>query len=276
MLEDGSSGYATLSMDESTDDGVGEDGEETSSGEADTGTGSTTGGEGTSTDDGEDTSDGDTAESETETTGEPEGCPASEPVELMQWHGDPWVAPSSGNAQVDFRLSEEKWKHYERFELDLDVDVGEVQTPYNCFLELRNVGAKQNESYPWRYFAVCAKNEAPRKLVHVVFAGENDYLTTNFTLEANTTYHVNVTFDSVLDESVLTMTKQGGEPVEIVSSPLNSSIVPMGQGLDLLVGFKTSHPDYPTIKPPWGWTFRNLEVTMDPGGPHGPLAPECQ
>ena len=60
-----------------------------------------------------------------------------------------------------------------------------------------------------------------------------------------------------------------------MTGPLTSSIAPQGQGLDLWVGFKTTHPDYPTIKPPWGWSFSNLEVSLEPGGPYGELAPMC-
>lgn len=210
-----------------------------------------------------------------ESTGGLVGCPASAPVSLTQWEADPWTAPASGNAQVEYRLSTETWLHYERFELDLDIDVTEVGQPYNCFLELRNTGANHDETFPWRYFSICTKNENPRKMVHVAYAAENNYLVADFAMQPNTTYHVNVLFDSILDESSLTLTPEGGTPTTIVTTPLTSSITPMGQGLDLWVGFRTSHPDYPTILPPWGWTFRNLEVAMDPGGPYGPLAPGC-
>ncbi len=210
-----------------------------------------------------------------ESTGEPFGCPASAPIDFVQWDAMPWTAPDMGDAQMEFRLSTENWLHYQRFELDLDIDVTDVGLPYNCFLELRNTGAPQGETFPWRYFSICVKNEPPTRMVHVMYAAEEDYLVTPFTLQPNTTYHVNVVVDSILDESTLTMTPEGGADTTIVTSPLTSSITPMGQGLDLWVGFRTSHPDYPTILPPWGWTFRNLHVTMEPGGPYGPLAPGC-
>ncbi len=227
-------------------------------------------------------SDGDSSEGGSGEVGSSSGggvdlgeCPAPEVVTLSEWTDAPWVAPTTGNAQQEFRLSTENWLHYGRFELDMDIDVTEVGDPYNCFLELRNTGAPQGETFPWRYFSVCTKNDPPRRMVHVPYAAENTYLVTDFTLQANTRYHVNVVFDSWADETTLTMTPEGGEATTILSSPLVSSIAPMGQGLDLWVGFRTSHPDFPTILPPWGWSFSNLEVTLEPGGAFGPLAPAC-
>ena len=107
------------------------------------------------------------------------------------------MAPTSGTAEVPFVLSQELWLHYERFELDLDIDVTAVQVPYQCFLELRTIGGPKNEYFPWRYFAVCTRNDGPHRLIHIVFAADDGYMATPFTLEANSTYHVNVVFDAV-------------------------------------------------------------------------------
>lgn len=227
---------------------------------------------GASSDAGSDASGGSTEEGTGGALGE---CPASEPVTLSEWSQEAWVAPGEGDAQVSFRLSKETWKHYARLELDVDIDVTDVQTPYNCFLELRNTGGPKDGPFPWRYFAVCTKNQNPKKLVYIVFAADDGYTPEPFALQANTSYHVSVVFDAELGEATLAMTPEGGAPVTVFESPLTSSITPQGHGLDLLVGFTTSHPDYPEIKPPWGWSFRDLHVSMTPGGPFGADAPAC-
>ncbi len=136
------------------------------------------------------------------------------------WNSSPWVAPKSGPAETTITLSKEKWKHYQRFQLDLDFDVTEIQEPYNCFLELRNVGASNGGPHPWRYFSVCTKNDSGKKAIYVVYgaktpAAEFAYLTKSFTLQNNTSYHFNIVYDAKALQTSMTLTPAGGQPVTL-------------------------------------------------------------
>ena len=205
----------------------------------------------------------------------PGECPATEVAEVMAWDPTPWVAPTSGNAQQSFRFPAELDLHYSVLQLDFDFTTTTLQGPYTCFVELRNIGACQSCAYPWRYFAICTKNQSPLRTILHVFSADDGRVADNFAVQANTDYHLSLTFDAETSAATMVLNAIGGPTTTIVSAPLNSSIVPMGQGLDLLMGFTTTHPDYPTIMPPWGWTFSNLIATITPGGPFGSAAPPC-
>ncbi len=201
-------------------------------------------------------------------------CPASKTVTLKKWQTSGWKTPSSGTAQSEFLLSKENYKHYRSLDLKFEMDVGKLDGDYNCWIEVRNRAVPKSWKYYWRYFAICNKNKNPKKLVWVIFATKNGYLTKSFTMKKNTTYSVHANFDAAANSAFVKLTEKGGATTTI-TGPASSSIVPVGQGLRLLVGFDVKHPDYPTIKPPWGWTFRDLVLTMTPGGPFGPEAPPC-
>jgi len=201
-------------------------------------------------------------------------CPASKAVTLKKWHTKAWKAPGSGTAQSEFLLSKETYKHYRSLDLKFEMDVGATTGDYNCFIEVRNRAVPKSWKYYWRYFAICNKNKSPKKLVWIIFATKKGYLTKSFTLKQKTTYKVHARFDAAADKASVTLTEKGGAATTI-NGPASSSIVPVGQGLKFLVGFDVKHPDYPTIKPPWGWSFRDLTLTMTPGGPYGPEAPPC-
>lgn len=202
-------------------------------------------------------------------------CPASKAVTLTQWTASPWVAPSSGTAETVFTLSTEKGKHYERADIDLDLDVKSLGLPYVCFLELK--------SPPWRYFSVCTKNGVyknnNKKLLIYVAYDQNsfEYLTQTFTLKNNTSYSLNVVWDAKALQTTLTLTEAGGSPQTLTRNPITTSLVPLNQGLRLQVGYNTNAQDYKNgiIMPPWGWAFKNLKVTLTPGGPFGNEAPPC-
>ena len=205
----------------------------------------------------------------------PGKCPGTDIVELTAWDPTPWVAPTSGNAQQSFRFAADTDLHYSLLQLDFDFTTTTMEGPYTCFAELRNTGACQSCSYPWRYFAICTKNESGFQTILHVFSADDGRVSTNFEVQPNTDYHLSVTFDAQDSSATMTVNEVGGPSTTMTSSPLNSSIVPMGNGLDLLMGFTTTHPDFGTIMPPWGWTFANLTATLTPGGPFGDAAPPC-
>ncbi|MFH2009795.1 MAG: hypothetical protein ABI333_24585 [bacterium] len=95
-----------------------------------------------------------------------------------------------------------------------------------------------------------------------------------YTLQPNTNYIVTYDYDAIAGTATLTLEEPGGATVP-TSCPATSSLVPVGQGLHIYMGMTTSHPDYPTVLPPWGWTFRNFVADLTPGGPNGPDAPPC-
>lgn len=202
-------------------------------------------------------------------------CPASSVVELNAWDGTPWVAPSMGTAQERFRLPAERDLHYSLLELDFDFTTTTLEGEYNCFAELRNTGACCDSPYPWRYFAICSQNDPRRRTVFIVFASDEGRIVDNFAIRPMTSYHASMRFDAAASEATLTINEIGGPSATLIKTPLTSSIAMRGGGLDLLMGFSVTHPDYPVITPPWGWIFSNLELRMYPGGPHGSAAPPC-
>jgi hypothetical protein len=207
----------------------------------------------------------------------PEECPASSVVEFTDWNPDPWVAPLEGTAQQAFRFDADDDLHYSLLQLDFDFHTTTLEGPYTCFAELRNTGACHDCVWPWRYFALCTKNEPPLRTVLIIFAGEegNDRVNDPFVVQPDTDYHMAMTFDAEASLATLVVTEVGGPSSTLEITPLTSSIAPQGQGLDLRMGFSITHPDYPDITPPWGWTFSNLVVSMTPGGPFGAAAPPC-
>ena len=53
-----------------------------------------------------------------------------------------------------------------------------------------------------------------------------------------------------------------------------SSLNATGTGLWLELGISPSHPESPPIMQPVDWTYRNLDIYLEPGGPIG-NAPPC-
>lgn len=202
-------------------------------------------------------------------------CPASGPFDLTVWDTNPWVVPMSGSTLQTISLSNEIGLHYEQFEMDFDMTTAQIGTPFVCFAELRNQTG--NHSVAWRYFALCVRTDSSKQLVNHVFTPSTGRVVTTFTIQPSTAYHVNYVFDARNSSATATITESGGPSVSATSTPITSSISPQGSGLKLLMGISETHPDVlaGNIAPPRGWSFENLIIHLDPGGPFGSEALPC-
>lgn len=199
------------------------------------------------------------------------GCPALSAEHVEQWWVTPWVAPSSGDAEQVIRLSTQHQLHFARAVISFEMETTDVQGDWT------HLGVVRNRAIPgsWTYLAYYGwllSRNIPTRQIQVALNGCQNGVP--YALQPNTTYTVTYDYDAVAGTATLTLEEQGGGTVS-TTCPATSSLVPIGQGLHVYIGMQTSHPDYPTVLPPWGWTFRNFVADLTPGGPYGPDAPPC-
>ena len=198
-------------------------------------------------------------------------CPASEPYHYENW-AVPWQTSTSGSgATTTLSLGAEIGRHYRRLtmEFDMTIDGFDAGSEFVPIVWVRNAPF-ETPGGPPQYDWFLIKNSNPQRTVSIV---ENEVL--DFQDSASwsaTTYHVEIDMDAVAGTLSITATDDQGN-VNFLERPFEQSIVPLAQGLKLIWGWQGINLDI--VYPPWGWTFANLVVDMEPGGPHGPLAAEC-
>ena len=198
-------------------------------------------------------------------------CPASEPYHYENWAA-PWQTSTSGSgAGTTLSLGAEIGRHYQRLtmEFDMTIDGFDAGSQFVPIVWVRNAPF-ETPGAPAQYDWFLIKNSSPQRTVSIV---ENEVL--DFQDPASwsaTTYHVEIDMDALAGVLSITATDDQGN-VNALQRPFEQSIVPLGQGLRLIWGWHEINLDI--VYPPWGWTFANLVVDMEPGGPMGPLAAEC-
>lgn len=199
------------------------------------------------------------------------GCPATSAEHVERWGTTPWVAPTSGNAEQVIPLSTQNYLHFLRAVITFEMETANVQGDWTHIFVLRNRAIPAGWSY-LAYYGWFLSRNIPTRQIQVALGGCQNG--TPYTLQPNTNYAVTYDYDAVAGTATITLQEPGGATIT-TSCPATSSLVPVGQGLHLFMGMSISHPDYPTVLPPYGWTFRNLVVDLTPGGPYGPDAPPC-
>ncbi len=204
--------------------------------------------------------------------GGPAACPAKSPVKISVWGSTPWKAPSSGSAQQVIAIPTEKGRHYKKATVTFDVDVTTPPGNFTVVFWLRNSAVPSGYNKLSAYGNSNVKNSVPKELV---LTQTGEWNTTKYALKSDTTYKVSYVFDAVAGKATLIWTEPGGAKIT-TNGTAAGSIVGVGGGLKLFFGSTTSHPEWGAgVRPPWGWTFRNLVVDLEPGGPYGPAAPGC-
>lgn len=199
------------------------------------------------------------------------GCPATSAEHVERWWTNPWIAPSSGNAEQVIQLSTQNTLHFARAVISFEMETTDVQGDWTHIFVLRNRAIPG--SWPHlAYYGWFLSRNIPTRQIQVALNGCQNG--TPYTLQPYTTYTVTYDYDAVAGTATISLGVPGGGTVT-TSCPATSSLVPIGQGLHIYMGMPTSHPDYPVVLPPWGWTFRNFVADLTPGGPHGADAPPC-
>lgn len=199
------------------------------------------------------------------------GCPANSAEHVERWFNNPWVAPSSGDAEQVIQLSTQNQLHFSRAVITFEMETAEVQGDWTHIFVLRNRAIPGSWPYLAYYGWFLSKNTPTRQIQVALNGCQNG---TPYTLQPYTNYIITYDYDAIVGTATITLEEPLGGTVQ-TSCPATSSLVPIGQGLHLYMGMRTSHPDYPTVLPPWGWTFRNFVADLTPGGPYGVDAPPC-
>ena len=136
---------------------------------------------------------------------------------------------------------------------------------------VRNGNADGNQTYDW----LLVRNQTNDQRVTSIYFLEGATVLAEDTPATWPVgqWHVDVEMDAELGEWSATFTHDGGT-TNTLTRDFTSSIVPQGgQSLRLIWGWASINKKI--VYPPWGWTFSELTVRMEPGGPFGPDAPEC-
>jgi hypothetical protein len=200
------------------------------------------------------------------------GCPANSAEHVEMWWTNPWVAPTSGDAEQVIQLSTQNQLHFSRAVISFEMETAEIQGDWTHIFVLRNRAIPASWPYLAYYGWFLSKNLPTRQIQVALNGCQNG---TPYTLQPYTTYGVTYDYDAIAGTATITLDVPGGGTVSVSCPTASSSLVPIGQGLHLYMGMRTSHPDFPIVLPPWGWTFRNFVADLTPGGPYGPDAPPC-
>lgn len=204
--------------------------------------------------------------------GPPGGCPASEAVHVERWTTSPWVAPASGDAEQVIRLSTESRRHYARAVISFEMETGATIPG-----DWTHIGVLRNQAIPgsWPYLAwygwLLSRHRGPRQIEVALDGCQNGGA---HALQPDTVYRVTYDYDAVGGTATLSL-DWGADGHVSASCPAPTSLVPIGNGLHFYLGMRTSHPDYPVVQPPSGFTFRDFVAELTPGGPLGAGAAPC-
>jgi len=206
------------------------------------------------------------------------GCPASAPVDVQLYSGQVWMEPDLADAYNVISITNVRDGQFGRMTVDFDMDVTTHPSEIVAIFLIRNQAVPSGHDYPvWfggsvtRYGNIVLYLDGPEGR-----QGTNQWISRSWPLQENTTYHASYVYDAELGTATLTYTEQGGSGDQIVLLALApSSVYAIGQGLKFEIGIPVSHPDWDAgLRPPAGWSFRNLSIHLEPGGPYG-NAPPC-
>ena len=177
------------------------------------------------------------------------------------------------NGQQTISLPVENDRHYKSLSLEFDmlIDDFDAGGDFVPIVWVRNGNATGNQTYDW----LLVRNQTNDQRVTSIYFLEGDTVLAEDTpaMWPVGQWHVEVEMDAELGDWTATFTHDGGT-VNTLTRDFTSSIVPQGgQSLRLIWGWTDINEKI--VYPPWGWTFSDLTVQMEPGGPFGPDAPEC-
>lgn len=199
-------------------------------------------------------------------------CPADTPVDIQRL-ATPWSADDPANAYRVINIPTQAGRHYHKAIVDFDMDVTELSDMVAIWL-LRNKQVP-NTSPVHHWFGGSLKRNSRTVLYVNNFSGpegNGQWIPKTWRFSRNTTYHVHYEYDALAETAVLRYTGADGSSLQL-DGVAHASIAAAGAGLKFELGIPTSHPDYPTVQPPTGWSFYNLRIRLIPGGPFGAAAP---